>query len=120
MTRVHHGGKEHLSVLLTGFVGPVREGLMVNFTTLYSHMRDPDRTIVADEGHHPLITHESIVAYRRAEIIREGDLKRREESGLLRWVEPFPQSMVQSILDGVRTSRHTKRFILEFLDEHGF
>ena len=121
MTRIDyaHIHKEHLSVLLTNFFGPARQSLMVNFTTLYPRMENPDKTHVVEAGVHPKITHESFVVYSRAEIIKEDDLKRREQSGLLRLVEPLDQDMIQAILDGVRISKRTKQYVLDFLDEHG-
>ena len=118
-TRSFQGEKEHLSVLVTDAGAPPPHYLMLSFTTLRPEFRNPDRTCVIKAGDHPGIHQTSMVMYGRAEVIRESVLQERRASGKLRMVEPIADEILEKMLQGVRTSTHTKSHVRDFLDEFG-
>ncbi len=86
-----------------------KQCISVNVTTIKS--APYDNTCVLKAGCHPFITHDSYVLYSHARIDSEGHLKTQVDAGYMIPKEPIDEGLLKVIIQGLKDSRHTKRFL---------
>jgi len=107
--------RKHLFVLLTGPTqdGSEKSSLMVSFSSCKPGMyRDP--ACLVDAGEHPFIRKPSFVVYSKARIECVDGLIRGVKAGSLIPHEQIDSALFARICEGLTTSRHTAKRILDF------
>ena len=107
--------RKHLFVIMTAptLHGSEKNSLMLSFSSCKPGMYcDPACLIGA--GEHPFVRKPSFVVYSKARIEGVDGLVRGVKAGTLIPHEQVAVSLFERICDGLTTSRHTARRILEF------
>ena len=79
---------------------------MVNWTTLDEECVDDECRL--QPGDHPLVCHESSMAYSRAHLWREERILFALENGALEAFEPLSDAVLKRVVDAARASRELR------------
>jgi len=103
----------HLYIFLTDPIGkdPARV-LVVNITS-YKHNKQ-DRTVILDENSHSFITHESIVSFDYAKIIRVDIAEKMIADQRIEFKEDISNELYQVIIEGLLQSKRTPGDVKKF------
>ena len=74
-----------------------------------------DATCVLKAGCHPFIKQDSYVLYKQAKIEPEAHLKKQIDVGIIIPKEPINDELLAVVIQGLKDSIHTKRYIKELL-----
>jgi hypothetical protein len=106
--------RHHLFVLLTDPVGPAEQVLMASICTLVDGADDSCALTVGD---HDFIKHDSYVAYGFCRIEPAKALINGVAKGVFVEKGPISEAVYKKIMSGIKKSRFTKPFALEFLKD---
>ena len=107
--------RKHLFVLVTGPTqhGPEKNALMVSLSSCKPGMYY-DPSCIINAGEHPFVRKSSFVDYSRARIECADSLIRGVKAGILIPHEQVGDALFERICEGLTTSRHTAKRILDF------
>lgn len=96
--------KRHLWFVLTDPDPETDEVVIVSLTTLRP---GKDQTVILRRGDHPFISHESVVAYWDARLVRATELRRAMDDGEVTCHSPCSERLLRYIQDGLLASPFT-------------
>lgn len=74
-----------------------------------------DKACILKAGCHPFIAHDSYVLYSHARIDSENHLKSQVSSGRMIPKEPVDNELLTVIIEGLKNSLHTKKYLKELV-----
>jgi hypothetical protein len=84
--------------------------VILNFTT---YNPDPTCTITCQE--YPTLHHDSSVAYQHGKLLNKKQIEILEKHGILRFLDPLPESVIKKIQQGAIASQFTPEKIKNVL-----
>lgn len=106
---------KHLFIILTDPCGPANQVLMVGVATLRD--KGCDTTCVLKPGAHEFIKVESYIAYSFCRVEFADKLTAGVQKGAFVGKELLDEEIFGRVLTGLRKSRSTKPFAIQFIDE---
>ena len=104
-------GGQHPYIVVTEYKGDPPSVVLVNLTSWKPYK---DQTVIVDVGEHISVTNRSVVAYDRAEIVKEWNME-----SLLRLARMLPRAsadLLQKIRNGALRSPHIPRKVIDFME----
>jgi hypothetical protein len=92
----------HLWIVIT----PPSEGEVVTVCVVTAHRRS-ERLVVLDDGDHPFIGHESVIAYAHSKIRAVADIEAAFSSRVAKKREPISLELLRKIQSGLADSDFT-------------
>jgi len=105
-------GNFHLWVIIT----PVIEGEVVTVCLVTAH-RKSERLVVLNQGDHPFVQHESVIAYYFSKIRMVSDIEELLIKGIARKREPVTPDLLRRIQAGLIDSDFTPNNVRAFYRE---
>jgi hypothetical protein len=112
------GPAMHLFIILikssefTGY-GP-NQCILANITSIRQNIPYDDSCIL-NTGCHPFITQDSYVLYSHARMESETHLRRQVEAGIMIPKDSITDELLELVIQGLRNSRHTKKFLKQLV-----
>lgn len=108
------GNENHLYIILNDpadFEGYIPKSCFsVNITSIKDGIPYDD-SCVLKAGCHPFVKHDSYIAYRHARLDSANNLKKLVDAGKFYPHEPLEKELFDSVLQGLKGSLHTPRYI---------
>lgn len=105
----------HLFILLTDPIGPAKQVLMVNVSTIHGNRYDP--TCVLNAGDHPFLKQPSYIVYKASRTEPVSRLMNGIASGEFTAHDLLKEQFFARVVAGIEKSPHTPRFAKTFLKE---
>jgi hypothetical protein len=91
----------HLWIVISDPALDPQRVVLVNMT---SHRADKDQACVLEMGDHPYVSHRTCIEYRRAKVVRDGDMEALLSAGKISKSAPCSPALLKRIRDGVAAS----------------